>query len=180
MWASQVARAVKDLPASAGNVRDAGSVPATRRSPEGGHGNPLQYSCLENPMKRGAWQALVHRTAKSWAWLKQRSTHTCGYYKTTVSSLRKRNQGGKGSLTRATQKARAAREAQPRSPKNSRVSESLLIVPPEKHLSWSSQVRVPQKAWRQQGGKDGTMQGVDGKLRVVPQGWSKSGNSGVR
>ena len=66
MWASQVARAVKDLPASAGNVRDAGSVPATRRSPEGGHGNPLQYSCLENPMKRGAWQTTVPGVTESW------------------------------------------------------------------------------------------------------------------
>ena len=147
MWASQVALAVKDLPANAGNVRDARSIPGTRRSPEGGHGNPLQYSCLENPMKRGAWQAIVHRTAKSSAWLKQNTTHTCGYYKTTVSSLRECNQGGKGTLTRATQKARACRETQPRSPKNSRVSKSLLIVPTGKHLSWSSQVRVPQKPW---------------------------------
>ena len=147
MWASQVALAVKDLPANAGNVRDARSIPGTRRSPEGGHGNPLQYSCLENPMKRGAWQAIVHRTAKSSAWLKQNTTHTCGYYKTTVSSLRECNQGGKGTLTRATQKARASRETQPRSPKNSRVSKSLLIVPTGKHLSWSSQVRVPQKPW---------------------------------
>ena len=147
MWASQVALAVKDLPANAGNVRDARSIPGTRRSPEGGHGNPLQYSCLENPMKRGAWQAIVHRTAKSSAWLKQNTTHTCGYYKTTVSSLRECNQGGKGTLMRATQKARASRETQPRSPKNSRVSKSLLIVPTGKHLSWSSQVRVPQKPW---------------------------------
>ena len=86
MWASQVTLGVKDLLANAGNVRDAGSVPGTRRSPRGGHGNPLQCSCLENPMKRGAWQATVHRTAKSWARLKQHSTHTCGCYKTTVSS----------------------------------------------------------------------------------------------
>ena len=54
MWASQVALAVKDLPANAGNVRDARSIPGTRRSPEGGHGNPLQCSCLENPcVQRG-------------------------------------------------------------------------------------------------------------------------------
>ena len=44
-------------------------------SPGGGHGNPLQYSCLENPMDRGAWQAIVHRASKSWARLKRYSTH---------------------------------------------------------------------------------------------------------
>ena len=47
--ASQVVVVVKDLPASAGDVRDAGSIPGSGRSPGGGHGNPLQYSCLENP-----------------------------------------------------------------------------------------------------------------------------------
>ena len=51
---------VKDLLASAGDVRDAGSVLELGRSPGGGHGDPLQYSCLENPMDRGAWQATVH------------------------------------------------------------------------------------------------------------------------
>ena len=51
---------VKDLLANAGDVRDAGSVLELGRSPEGGHGGPLQYSCLENPMDRGAWQATVH------------------------------------------------------------------------------------------------------------------------
>ena len=48
-WASQVALVVKNLPANAGDIRDAGSIPGSRRSPEGGHGDPLQYSCLENP-----------------------------------------------------------------------------------------------------------------------------------
>ena len=52
--ASQVALVVKNPPANAGDVRDAGSIPGTRRSPEGGHGNPLQCSCLENRMDRGA------------------------------------------------------------------------------------------------------------------------------
>ena len=47
-------------------VRDAGSIPGLGRSPGGGHGNPLQYSCLENPMDRGAWRATVHRVAQSW------------------------------------------------------------------------------------------------------------------
>ena len=56
---------VKNPPASAGDVRDAGSVPGFGRSSGGGHGNPLQYSCLENPMDRGAWQATAHGVAES-------------------------------------------------------------------------------------------------------------------
>ena len=46
---------VKNLPANAGDIRDVGSIPGLGRSPGGGHGNPLQYSCLENPMDRGVW-----------------------------------------------------------------------------------------------------------------------------
>ena len=61
---------VKNLPASAGNLRDMGSVPGSGRSPGGGHSNPLQYSCLKNPMDRGAWQATVHRVEKSRTQLK--------------------------------------------------------------------------------------------------------------
>ena len=53
---------VKNLPAKTG---DAGSIPVSGRSPRGGNGNPLQYSCLENPMDRGAWWAAVHRVAES-------------------------------------------------------------------------------------------------------------------
>ena len=56
---------VKNLPANAGDVRDTGLIPGLGRSPGGGHGSPLQYSCLENPMNRGAWQAKVHRVSKS-------------------------------------------------------------------------------------------------------------------
>ena len=56
---------VKNLPANAGDVRDVGSISGSGRSPGGGHGNPLLYSCLENPMNRGAWQAKVHRVARS-------------------------------------------------------------------------------------------------------------------
>ena len=56
----------KDLPANAGDVRDAGLIPGSGRSTGGGHGNPLEYSCLENPMDRGAWWAPVHRVTKSW------------------------------------------------------------------------------------------------------------------
>ena len=57
---------VKNLPANAGDIRDVGLIPGLGRSPGEGHGNPLQYSCLENPMDRGAWWATVHRVAKSW------------------------------------------------------------------------------------------------------------------
>ena len=67
--ASQVALAVKNPPASAGDVRDAGSIPGLARSPGGGHGKPLQYSCLENPMDRRAWQATVPGLARSWTQL---------------------------------------------------------------------------------------------------------------
>ena len=61
---------VKNLCANAGDVRDAGLMPGFRRSPGGGNGNPLQYSCMENPMDRGDWQAMVSRVAKSWTQLK--------------------------------------------------------------------------------------------------------------
>ena len=63
--ASQVALVVKNLPAKAGDMRDVSLIPGSGRSPGGGHGNPLQYSCLENPMDRGVWKAIVHRVPKS-------------------------------------------------------------------------------------------------------------------
>ena len=53
--ASQVALVVRNLPVNAGDTGDAGSIPGSGRSPGGGHDNPLQYFCLENPMDRGAW-----------------------------------------------------------------------------------------------------------------------------
>ena len=56
---------VKNLPANAGDIRDVGLIPGSGRSPGGGNGNPLQYSCLGNPMDRGAWWATVHGVAKS-------------------------------------------------------------------------------------------------------------------
>ena len=56
---------VKNLPTSAGNLRDVGLIPGLGRSPGGGHGDPLQYSCLENPMDRGFWQATVLGVAES-------------------------------------------------------------------------------------------------------------------
>ena len=69
--------AVKNLSPNTGDVIDAGSIPGSGRSPEGGHGNPLQYSiCLENPTDRGAWQAIVHNVAKSQTKLKSLSRHT--------------------------------------------------------------------------------------------------------
>ena len=57
---------VKNPPANAGDTGDAGSIPGSGRSSGLGHGNPLQYSCLENLMDRGGWWATVHRVAKSW------------------------------------------------------------------------------------------------------------------
>ena len=59
---------VKNLPASAGDARDVGLIPGLGRSPGEGNGNPLQYSCLENPKDRGAWQPTVHGITKSWTW----------------------------------------------------------------------------------------------------------------
>ena len=61
---------VQNLPANAGDIRDAGSVLGWERSLGGGHGNSLQYSCLENPVDRAAWWAAVHEVAKSWTRLK--------------------------------------------------------------------------------------------------------------
>ena len=66
---------VKNLPAHARDIRNEGSSPGSGRSPGGGHGNLLQYPCLENPMDRGAWRATVHRVAKSRTRLKQVSMH---------------------------------------------------------------------------------------------------------
>ena len=68
--ASHVALVVKNPSANVGDLRDMGSVPGLGRSPGEGHGNPLQYSCVENPMDRGAWRATVHRVRQSWARLK--------------------------------------------------------------------------------------------------------------
>ena len=72
---SYVTLAVKNLPASEADVRDEGSVPGSGRSAGGGHGNPLQYSCLENPMDRRAWWATVQTVSKNRTRLKQLSMH---------------------------------------------------------------------------------------------------------
>ena len=60
---SQVVLMVKNPPAKAGDLRDAGLVPGSGRSPGGGHSNPPQYSFLQNPMDRGSWRAIVHRVS---------------------------------------------------------------------------------------------------------------------
>ena len=62
-----MALAVKNLPASARDVRNSGSVPGLERSPGGGHGNPFQYSWLQNPMDTGDLQAIAYRVIKTWA-----------------------------------------------------------------------------------------------------------------
>ena len=61
-----MALVVNNPPATAGGIKDVGLIPGLGRSPGGGHGNPLQYSGLENPVDRGACWATVHRVAKSW------------------------------------------------------------------------------------------------------------------
>ena len=69
---------LENLPASAGDMRDPGLIPGLGRFPGEGHGNPLQYSCPENPMDRGAWWATVHRVAKSRTRLKRLSNDRSG------------------------------------------------------------------------------------------------------
>ena len=64
---------VKNPPAKAGDTGDTGSIPGSGRSHGEGNGTSFQYSCLENPMDRGAWWATVHRIAKSWTWLSRLS-----------------------------------------------------------------------------------------------------------
>ena len=73
--ASQVALVVKNSPANEGDLRDVGLIPGSGRSPGEGHGKPLQFSCLKNPMDRGTWQTTVHRVTKSQRQLKWLSTH---------------------------------------------------------------------------------------------------------
>jgi len=70
---------VKNPAANEEIVEDAGLIPGSGRSPGGGHGNSLEYSCLENPMDRRAWWATVHRVAKSWTQPKRLSTHPKRY-----------------------------------------------------------------------------------------------------
>ena len=72
----QVVLMLKNPPANAGDLGDAGSIPESGRSPGGANGNPLQYPCLENPLDTGIWQATVHRVAQSWTRMKLLHTHT--------------------------------------------------------------------------------------------------------
>ena len=67
---------VKNMPADAGDIRDMGSVPGSGRSLGGGHGNPLQYSRLENPVDRGAWRVPIHGVAQNWTQVKRLTVHT--------------------------------------------------------------------------------------------------------
>ena len=74
IWTSHMGPVVRNPPVNAGDVRDVGSVPGSGRSPGEGNGNPLQYSCLENPLDRGVWRVTVHGVPKCWIQLKQLST----------------------------------------------------------------------------------------------------------
>ena len=86
--ASQLVLVVKDLPANAGDIRDAVSIPGLGRSPGEGTDNPLQYSCLGNPMDRETRQAVVHRVTKSWTLLKRLSTHARSFlYGSALTSI---------------------------------------------------------------------------------------------
>ena len=78
--APQVVPVVKNPTANAGDTRDSGSVPGLGRSTGGRHLNPIQYSCLENSMDRGAWWSTVHRVAKNHIGLKQLSMYACLSY----------------------------------------------------------------------------------------------------
>ena len=84
---SQVAPVVKNPPADAGDIRDVSSVPGMGRSPGGGHGNPLQCSCLENPMDRGAWRATVQGVAKSQTPLSTANSEYCFSWYSVVQLL---------------------------------------------------------------------------------------------
>ena len=72
---------VKNPSVNGGDIRDMGSIPELGKSSGGGHGNPLQYSCLGNPMGRGAWRATVHGVTKCWTRLKRLSiAHSTGSF----------------------------------------------------------------------------------------------------
>ena len=82
--ASQLSLVVKNAPANAGDIRDAGSVSDSGRFPGGRRGNPLQYSHLENPVDRGAWRAAVHRVTERWTRPKRLSLQACGMMRRNV------------------------------------------------------------------------------------------------
>ena len=90
-WASQVVLVVKNPPASTGDIKDAGLIPGLERSPGAGNGYPLQYSCLENSVDRGAWWAIVRGVTNSRTWLKQLHTHTHTHTHTEMVPARPAN-----------------------------------------------------------------------------------------
>ena len=77
---------VKNLPANAGDATDAGSIPGSGKSPGGEHGNPLQYSCLKNPMDKTAWWATVHRVTKRWTRFSDWTKITSNAYNAHIAS----------------------------------------------------------------------------------------------
>ena len=79
--AFQVVLVVKNPPGNAGDIRDLGSITGSGRSPGRRRGNPLQYSCLKDPVDRGAWRATVHGVIKSWTWQKWLSKHVLVEYR---------------------------------------------------------------------------------------------------
>ena len=95
-----MALVVNNPSSNAGDVRDMGSIPGSGRSPGAGHGNPLQYPCLQNPTDRGVWQAVVYRVAKSWIQLKRFGTYT-HIQESAVSS---KDHWGDGRITKVVKK----------------------------------------------------------------------------
>ena len=94
---SQVVLVVKNPPDNAGDIRDVGLIPGLGRSPGAGHDNPLQYSCLENPMDKGSWWSRVHEVTKvryNWSdltckqWIQRQCTHLKGIKCIVLSILR--------------------------------------------------------------------------------------------
>ena len=83
-----MALAVENLPAKAGDIRDIGSILGSTISPGRRHGNPLQFSCLENPMDRGAWRATVHGGLKESDTTEQLSLHVSTAETTTVKVIK--------------------------------------------------------------------------------------------
>ena len=84
---------VKNPPANAGDTREVGSIPGSGRSPGIGNGNPLQYSCLENSMDRGAWWAMVHGVIQSWARLNTKKSTWSLYLWSSQGQLLARSGG---------------------------------------------------------------------------------------
>ena len=77
LWASEVVRVVKNPPAYAGDIRDAGCIPGSGRCPGGGQATHSSVSCLANPMDRGVWWATVHGVAKSQTWVSMHTVYMC-------------------------------------------------------------------------------------------------------